>query len=931
MADGCTTVLETLRRHTAAIANLGRFAVCGVSLPALFDEACAMLAQTLEVEHVSLVEEQSHAFVLRAALGFPTATIGRAIAPLGTSMAGFTLDRGEPVVLVDASAESRFAMSDNLQAMGIVSGVCVPIRGPKRPFGTLSVFSRARREFSDAEVVLVRLVANTVAAAVETERARTAGEAREQLFTELVEHGPDILIRFDRGLRHLYVSPTVERATGLSADRFIGRTNEELGMPPELCAFWRRELELVFELGEPRRFEFSHDGPEGERLYEAHAVAERGPDGRRDSVVVYTRDRTDARRAEIERLASETRYRELFERALDMIFLIDTDGRLVDVNPAVERTLGYTRDELVGRHYDAVIPPDHSGDAANRLASQLDGTASYEGTLVCKDGTHVPVHASTQVLVRNERPDGVLVISRDISEHVISRERAAESERRFRGAFDDAATGMMLVEPDGTILRVNAAFGRMLQYFPVELAGTKVFEFMLPEDTEASRGNIDAIADGERDSFRIEKSYVRRDGSLLAAHVAVSGIRAPDGKLQYFVVHIQDLSELRRVQSELDQTEEQLRQSQKMEAIGKLAGGVAHDFNNLLTVINGYSDIVLSDLQDAPESTRRCIEEIRRAGERAAELTQQLLTFSRRQVLEPEVIAVNDVVRGYLSMLERLVGEDVVIDASLGDDVPMVHADPGQLGQVLMNLVVNARDAMPDGGRLRIATSAEQRIEGLRVVLRVSDTGHGMDRATVQQIFEPFFTTKEQGKGTGLGLSTVHGIVKQSGGAIEVDSTPGEGSIFAVYLPPTSAVPHDSSPTSTPEDSLTGGAVASVLLVEDEPVVRSLVEEMLTSVGYTVYSAAVPGEAIAIAEGDAVIDAVVTDVVMPEMNGHQLAQRLRELRPGVPVLYTSGYTGEVVEARGLLEVGDAFVRKPFSAATLVGKLHALLDARVTSV
>jgi PAS domain S-box-containing protein len=927
MADHGATVLETLRGHNAAIADLGRVAVSGVGLTALFDDACGILAKTLEVELVSIVEEQSHGFVLRAARGFPLAMIDRSIAPLGTSLAGFTLDEGEPVVLVDVAEETRFEVSEGLLGIGVVSAVTVPLRGPTRPFGVLSVLSRSRRAFSETDVVVVRLVANTLAGAVEAERARSVVRERENLLTELVEHGPDILIRFDRDLRHLYVSPAVERATGLPAEHLIGRTNEELGMPEALCALWRRELEPVFVSGEPRRFEFSFAGPEGERHFESHAVAERGPGGQRDSVVVYTRDRTEARQAEIERLASEARYRELFESALDMIFLFDTDGKLVDVNPAAERTLGYTQGELVGSHYDVLVPSDALDDASHRLAKKLDGsapTSAYESVAVCKDGRRIPVHASTQVLIRNGEPAGVLAISRDISEQVAARERAAASERRFRGAFDDAATGMLLVEPDGTVVRVNAAFARMLQYSPGALAGMKVFAFMLPEDTEASRVNIEAIVRGERDSFRIEKTYVRRDGSLLASHVVVSGVRAGDGSLQYFVAQVQDLSELRRVQSELGQTEEQLRQSQKMEAIGKLAGGVAHDFNNLLTVISGYSDIALGELQDAPASTRRCIEEIRRAGERAAELTQQLLTFSRRQVLQPEVIAVNDVVRGYLSMLERLVGEDVEIDARLGEGLPMVHADPGQLGQVLLNLVVNARDAMPDGGRLVIETGTE--LADGRVVLRVSDTGHGMDRETIEHIFEPFYTTKEPGKGTGLGLSTVHGIVEQSGGSLSVESSPGEGATFAVFLPPTTAAP---SAPATPDGVVSVGAGESVLVVEDEPIVRSLVEEMLSSAGYRVVAAATPGEALAIAASDLPIDVVVTDVVMPEMNGHQLAQRIHALRPGLPVLYTSGYPGDIIEARGLVETGDAFVRKPFSATTLVGTLRKLLDARLT--
>ncbi|HEV7641905.1 MAG TPA: PAS domain S-box protein [Gaiellaceae bacterium] len=927
MAYGAPTVLDALRARNAAIANLGRHAVSGVSLTSLFDEACSTLAHVLDVDLTSVVEEQAHAFVLRAGDGFPADVIDRSIAPLGTSLAGFTLDQGEPVVLVDVNSETRFEVSERLRTSGVISGVAVPIRGRHRPFGVVSVLSCTQRQFTEADVVIVRLVANTLAGAVESERARSTIRARDHVLMELVEHGPDILIRFDRTLRHLYVSPAIERATGLAPQHFIGHTNEELGMPVELCELWRRELEPVLRTGEPRRFDFSYDGPEGTRFFESHAVSERGPDGSRQSVVVFTRDRTEARQAELALLGSEARYRELFERALDMIFLFDTEGRIVDINPAAEQTLGYPPSELVGQRYELIVPPEEVGEIAQRLALKLDGsapTSAYESVVVCKDGRQVPVHVRSQVLLRDDEPTGVLTISRDISDQVAARDRALSSERRFRGAFDDAATGMVLVDPEGMILRANAAFARMLQYFPVELTGTKIFEYMPPEDTEAGLAKIMAIARGEMDSFRIDKSYVRRDGSSLAVHVVVSGVRDGDGALQYFVVHVQDLSALRRVQSELDETEERLRQSQKLEAIGQLAGGVAHDFNNLLTAINGYSDLALAELNGEPTSTHRFVQEIRRAGERAAELTRQLLTFSRRQVLEPEVIDINDVVNSYLSMLGRLVGEDIAIAANLADSLPMVHADPGQLGQVLLNLVVNARDAMPDGGRLSIETRASHVADGLRVVLSVSDSGHGMEPETVEHIFEPFFTTKEQGKGTGLGLSTVYGIVEQSGGKVEVESAPGEGSTFTVYLPPTAKMPNA---PAKPESKPAAGAGECVLVVEDDSAVRGLVEEMLTVAGYAVIVAATPSEAIAFAEGRA-IDAVITDVVMPEMNGQRLAEHLHQLRPGVPVLFTSGYAGDIIEARGLVEASDAFVRKPYSASTLIEKLQALLDARV---
>jgi two-component system cell cycle sensor histidine kinase/response regulator CckA len=408
-------------------------------------------------------------------------------------------------------------------------------------------------------------------------------------------------------------------------------------------------------------------------------------------------------------------------------------------------------------------------------------------------------------------------------------------------------------------------------------------------------------------------------------------VRTETGEPLHFQGYLLDVSESR-------QLEEQLRQSQKLEAIGRLAGGVAHDFNNLLSVITGSSDVLLARLERDDE--RRRVLEIGRASDRANELVRQLLAFSRRQVLHPQVVDVNGVVRGIEVILRRLIEEDIELAIDLEPALDHVEADPSQLEQVVMNLVVNARDAMPTGGRLAIETAtveidAAQQLDGQLEpgrysVVAVSDTGAGMDAETQARIFEPFFTTKEPGRGTGLGLSTVYGIVRQSGGSIAVSSEPGAGTTVRVYLPST-----DKRAELAAEDAGNGapeaGGSETVLLVEDEPMLRELMEMILTEAGYTILAAGSPTEALALAEGrEGGIDLLISDVVMPRMSGPELAERLVERRPDLRVLYVSGYPDETLGKHGVAPRRITLIEKPFRDSDLRAKVREVLDAPVSA-
>jgi signal transduction histidine kinase/ActR/RegA family two-component response regulator len=434
----------------------------------------------------------------------------------------------------------------------------------------------------------------------------------------------------------------------------------------------------------------------------------------------------------------------------------------------------------------------------------------------------------------------------------------------------------------------------------------------------------EVVRSGDRVSPQIWK-HRRKDGTLLDAEVSVT--RFSLGGRSVGMVMARDVTERRALEA-------QLRQAQKMEAVGRLAGGIAHDFNNALSVILTYATLML---QDVPEAApfRGDILEIQHAGQRAARLTQQLLAFSRQQVLQPRVLDLQETLSGMRDMLQRLLGEDVELSLRTSNAVGRVNVDPGQVEQIIMNLAVNARDAMPDGGKLTIETSnfeidaeyAAARLgatPGPYVLVAVSDTGTGMDADTQARIFEPFFTTKELGKGTGLGLSTVLGIVQQSGGAVSVYSEVGVGTTFKVYLPRTDRAA-EQAPSQLPPRAERGGG-ETILLVEDEEQVREVAGTILRRRGYEVLQAPDGAQALAVAEqhGGA-IDLLITDVVMPHLNGRQLAERLAERRPGMPVLFMSGYTDDAIVHHGVLDAGVEFLQKPITPDALLRRVREVLD------
>ncbi len=641
----------------------------------------------------------------------------------------------------------------------------------------------------------------------------------------------------------------------------------------------------------------------------------------------------------------------------DAVISTDAAGCVVRMNPVAEQLTGWSIAESTGRNLTDVLHIVNEetrarveGPVERVLRGRNVVHLAHHSVLISRSGKECAI-ADSAAPIRDAHGTlrGAVFVFSNVTEERQAEAALRKSQARFSRLSESGIVGIVVSDKFGKVTDANGAFLTMLGYSREEmLAGKVLWSVVTPPEWQVPSGI--AVEEVRKSGFVApwEKEYFRKNGQRVP--VLVGAARLDETSDIRFVA---DLTEHRRadrladqtkkevakreqVEEALRQSEQQLHQAQKLEAIGSLAGGVAHDFNNLLSVILGFAEMTTRELK--PDDPMRAdVQEITRAGQRAADLTRQLLAFSRQQLLEPKTLDLNEVIAGMGKMLPRLIGEDIVLTLLPAPDLGMVHADPSQLEQVLMNLVVNARDAMPEGGKLTIETAnvvlggdyAAQHLgvqPGRYIMLGISDTGMGMDKATQERIFEPFFTTKEQGKGTGLGLATVFGIVKQSGGGIWVYSEPGNGTTFKVYLPQTDKI---AKAAAAPVPSASVGGSETILLAEDEEQVRHLARTILRRSGYHVLEAANGGDAFLICEqhGGA-IDLLLTDVVMPRMSGRKLAERLASIRPKMKVIFMSGYTDDAVVHHGVLSSNVSFIQKPLLPDVLLAKVRGVLDAAV---
>ena len=631
---------------------------------------------------------------------------------------------------------------------------------------------------------------------------------------------------------------------------------------------------------------------------------------------------------------NENHFRSLIENAPDIISVISPDGTILYQSPSLEQVLGFKPEQVIGESIFDLIHNDDKARVADFFEKNMKTTVStplIEYRFRNSSGVWMTFESVGKFINDPSKGSVAIINSRDITERRRTEQNLRESEENFRAL-------VLATTQHVWTIKENDANEDIAKWW-INLTGKGFEDDWLESIHPEDRDLAETVWRNEfADKILFDTSYRVRIKTGEYRHYAIRGVPVfnSDGSFRQWIGTFDDITGHKQIEQALLKSEEQLRQSQKLESVGRLAGGIAHDFNNMLTAINGYSELTLRKLE-ADNPLRRNIEEIKKAGERSALLTRQLLAFSRRQVLQPIVIDLNEVIADMTKMIERMIGEDVSIMTILAANLGHVTADHGQLTQVIMNLTVNSRDAMPNGGKLIIETAnvfldeeyAARHVPtkpGSYVMLAVTDAGSGMSDETLENIFEPFFTTKEFGKGTGLGLATVYGIVKQSGGFIWVDSEIGVGSTFKIYLPRIDEAPDSRHKEVVSEH--TADAMATILVVEDEDLVRALTRRMLEEYGYKIIEASNGIQALAICrKPDCAIKLVITDVVMPQMGGRELAEKLAESCPQMPVLFTSGYTDDETIRVDVIEADTNFIKKPFTFESLTKKVQQFINKK----
>jgi PAS domain S-box-containing protein len=743
----------------------------------------------------------------------------------------------------------------------------------------------------------------------------------------------DVLIVVDSDMKIRTVNKATCELLGYKEKEIIGEPVEIIFAETEIL-LKEKKLEKLIEEGEVKNFETSFRTKDSRNipvLFSSSVMKDK--DGKMIRLVCTGRDITERKQTEGALLNAAQQWRTTFDGISDMVCLLDPEGRILRCNKAMANLLGKPFSEIIGRtHWEIVYgttapiqecPVMRMRETHRRQTAILPINDRWFNIAVD------PLLDETSGLI------GAVHIMSDITERKLAEEALQRSEEKYRTILENIEEGYYEVDITGNFTFFNDSICRIWGYPKEELIGMNDRQYTDQENAKKLFQTFNNVYTTGEPARGFGWEIIRKDGTKRYIEASVSLQKDSSDKPIGFRGIIRDITERKRAEEERLALQEQLRQSQKMEAIGQLAGGVAHDFNNLLTVIHGYSELILTNL-DENSRLHQDVREIIHASERASSLTGQLLAFSRKQVLQPKVLYLNAHVSNMDKMLRRMIGENIELMTLLAKDLGRTKADPGQIEQVILNLAVNARDAMLNGGKLTIETANIELDEnyarshigvtpGHYVMLSVSDTGVGIAREVKERIFEPFFTTKEKGKGTGLGLSTVFGIIQQSGGNIWVYSEPGLGTTFKIYLPRIEEDTESLKPSAVSTKSLQGSE--TILLVEDEEIVRKLACTILQKNGYKVLEAPNGEEALRIVQGQNgnPIHLLVTDVVMPGMSGRQLADHLERLRPEMKILYISGYTDNAIVHHGILDEGMNYIQKPFTIEGLARKVREVLD------
>jgi two-component system cell cycle sensor histidine kinase/response regulator CckA len=935
--------IERMNRLFATLSQVNQTVVRSTSREQLYSQLCRVAVEFGRFKAawvgVSTADEgeiraiAQHAAVPVIGMTLPGPTTGIALEAMRT---------GRPC-LSDVALQNESASNERetLSRAGIRSCGAFPFQSRGEVAGVFCVCSTESSFFNLEEVRLLEEVASDVSFALEhydQEANRTRAEESLAIsqanLHSLLESTDDIIVSRDREGRVI----AFNKAFASIMRSFFG-VEATPGMQTADClegkkkAHWEGILAAVIA-GKVQREEFLWEFDGSSHAYEMTLTPIR-VGGEIVGTAEFTRDITERKRVEETLRESEDKFRQIFESANVGKSVTLPTGEIF-VNQAFCDLLGYTREELKVKKWQDLTPPEDV-DLTQRFVDQLlkgkKDSVRFAKRFVHRDGSLVWADVSS--MVRRDKggmPFHLITTIVDITEQRRAEEALRQSEEKFRLLIEKAVVGIFIIQ-DAKMAFVNPSLARMFGYSPGEIIGTLGPEALIhPDDIQSVMKRIQEGLGGEFESGSHFYKALRKDGTLIL--IEVYGMLLEYQGRPAVMGTLLEVTERKRAEEEKARLEGQLQQAQKMETVGQLAGGVAHDFNNMLQVISSYAELSLGKV-DPGQPLHKYLLEIRRAAQRSADITGQLLAFARKQTVSPKVLDLNDAVAHSQKMIHRLIGEDIDLAWMPGHDLWKVKIDPSQLDQILANLAVNARDAIGGVGKLTVETANVTLDEaycathagfvpGDYLLLAVSDDGRGMDKETLSHLFEPFFTTKGLGKGTGLGLATIYGIVKQNNGFINVYSEPGEGSTFKVYLPRAQGT--DGDEAKTVEGATPRGGTETLLVAEDEGAILALAREMLEQLGYRVLTAGSPEEAMRVsAEHVGRIDLLITDVVMPQMNGRQLAQKLSAERSGLKVLYMSGYTADVIAHRGVLDEGVSFVAKPFSLAGLAVKVREALD------